>query len=172
MTRNSRGTQGYRAIALLRVGESSYVMNASDIWALGCIFYELAFNAKAFSDNFEVWDYVYRTHKLKGLQWLEVNERTAACVRELINRTLEVDWWKRSTTSDVLNMLDDLLSSDTCGLVFYVDEPESESDSSSSSLPLAPITRSRCMSPALSDEWTSSLVTPAITDIPVISDES
>jgi serine/threonine protein kinase len=34
-TRNSRSTQGYRAIELLRFGESGYVTKASDVWALG-----------------------------------------------------------------------------------------------------------------------------------------
>ena len=68
----------------------------------------------------------------------------------MINRTLEVDWWKRPTASDVLQMLESLFSPDAYGSVFYISEPESESDSSSSSLPLVSVPRSRSMSPALS----------------------
>jgi len=149
-TRNSRGTQGYRAIELLRLGEQGYVTKASDVWALGCIFYELAYKTKAFSDDIEVWDYVYRTQKLKGVKPLDVNERTAATARELIRRTLEVDWWKRPTASDVLHLLDSLTNQP--GLVFSIGEPESESDSTTSSIPVESLIESPSRSPALVKE--------------------
>jgi len=141
-TRNSRGTQGYRAIELLRLGEDGFVTKASDVWALGCIFYELAYKAKAFSDDIEVWDYVYRTQKLKGVKPLDVNKRAAATARELICRTSEVDWWKRPTASDVLQLLDSSTNQGTSGFVFYIGEPESESDSTASSIPLESLSKS------------------------------
>ena len=148
-TQNSRGTQGYRAIEMLKLEEQEpgYVSKASDIWALGCIFFELAFQSKAFSNDLAVWDYVYRTHKLDGQRSLEVNELVAVCVRELIKRTLEVDWWKRPTAGDVLQLVDSLTKSGTSGLVFYVGEPESESDSGASSIPLEPPTESPSLTP-------------------------
>src|SRR5271154_5475099 len=121
-TQNSRGTQGYRAIELLKLVEPGYVTKASDIWALGCIFYELAFQSKAFSNDLAVWDYVYRTHKLEGVRRLEVNERTAACVRELIKRTLEEDWSKRPAAGDVLQLLESLTNPSTSGLLYYLGE--------------------------------------------------
>jgi len=129
--------------------EPGYVSKASDIWALGCILFELAFQSKAFSNDLAVWDYVYRTHKLDGQRPLEVSELVAVCMRELIKRTLEVDWWKRPTAGDVLQLVDSLTKSGTSGLVFYVGEPESESDSSSSSIPLELPTESPSLTPPL-----------------------
>jgi hypothetical protein len=79
-----------------------------------------------------------------------VNERAAATARELIRRTLEVDWWKRPTASDVLHLLDSLTNQP--GLVFSIGEPESESDSTTSSIPLASLIESPSRSPALIKE--------------------
>lgn len=135
-TQNSRGTQGYRAIELVRVGELGFITKASDIWALGCIFYELAYQVKAFSDDIAAYDYVYNTRTLKGPKPLEMDERTTATTRELIRRNLEVDWWKRPTAKDVLQLLDSLTNQDTSGSVFYISEPDSEAESSNSSNPL------------------------------------
>jgi len=131
----------------LKLVEPGYVTKASDIWALGCIFYELAFQSKAFSNDLAVWDYVYRTHKLEGVRRLEVNERTAACVRELIKRTLEEDWSKRPAAGDVLQLLESLTNPGASGSVYYLSEPESELDSGAplqpvfDSLPLTPTPR-------------------------------
>jgi hypothetical protein len=94
---------------------------------------------------FSVWDYVYRTHKLEGVRRLEVNERTAAYVRELIKRTLEEDWWKRPTAGDVLQLLESLTNPGTSGLVYYLGQPESELDSSA---PLQPVIDSLSPTPA------------------------
>ena len=147
-TRNSRGTQGYRAIELLRLGELGFVTKASDIWALGCIFYELAYQTKAFSDDIEVWDYVYRTQKLKQARQLEVNERTAAAMRELICRTLEVDWWKRPTAKDILQLLDSLTANpDIPAWVFYIGQQNSETGRNHTSNLLEPLNGSLPFSP-------------------------
>jgi len=161
-TQNSRGTQGYRAIEMLNLEEQEpgYVSKASDIWALGCILFELAFKSKAFSNDLAVWDYVYRTHKLEGQRRLEVNERNAVCVRELIKRTLEVDWWRRPTARDVLQLVDSLTKSGTSGSVFYVGETESESDSGSSSIPLEPPTESPSLIPPPLLDFEQSSVVP------------
>lgn len=48
-TRYSRGTTGYRAPELLE--EKPTFNNKVDIWALGCIFYELITGSKAFHDD-------------------------------------------------------------------------------------------------------------------------
>ena len=93
-----------------------------------------------------MWDYA-STQKLKGHQRLDVNERTATCIRELIRRTLDVDWWKRPTAGDVVQLLDSLTNPDASGSVFYINEDESESDSSSSSVPLEQIINSRSLTP-------------------------
>jgi|SRR5277367_3205256 len=51
-TRYSRGTPGYRAPELLR--EDGKYTNKVDIWALGCILYELVFETKAFQSDWDV----------------------------------------------------------------------------------------------------------------------
>jgi len=53
-TRFSRGTAGYRAPELLK---TSKFTNKVDIWAFGCIIYELAMGKKAFSDDYAVDSY-------------------------------------------------------------------------------------------------------------------
>src|SRR5271155_2926404 len=52
----SRGTASYRAPELLDASKSTYTRQV-DIWALGCIIFELAFNKKAFSDDISVLSY-------------------------------------------------------------------------------------------------------------------
>src|SRR5277367_3838280 len=81
-TKYSQGSDGYRAPELLNLGEG-FVTQGSDIWALGCIFYELAYQKKAFSDDVAAGLYVYRPHKFKSLGRLPMDQRTAASVREL-----------------------------------------------------------------------------------------
>ena len=49
-TSQSRGTPGYRAPELLR--DESVYTNKVDIWALGCILYELACGRKAFNGDY------------------------------------------------------------------------------------------------------------------------
>src|SRR5437016_3900964 len=52
------GTPGYRAPELVVDGkEEKEFTNRVDIWALGCILYELAIGKKAFKDDFELVGY-------------------------------------------------------------------------------------------------------------------
>jgi serine/threonine protein kinase len=132
-TKHSQGSVGYRAIELLNTDDPSFT-KASDIWALGCILYELSYRKKAFTDDIAAWQYGYKPDKFQNLDRLEVGERTATCIRELIRRTLEIDWWKRPTARDVLQLLDSL-SKNTSESVFYLREAETGSETRSSSLP-------------------------------------
>lgn len=52
-TRYSRGTGGYRAPELL--SEDPKFTNKIDIWALGCILYELVAGKRAFRDDYSVY---------------------------------------------------------------------------------------------------------------------
>jgi serine/threonine protein kinase len=54
-TRRARGTEGYRATELLE--EVARYNNKADIWALGCICYQLCTGVKLFSSEFKVHDY-------------------------------------------------------------------------------------------------------------------
>lgn len=55
ITEQAKGTTGYRAPELIR--EISKFTNKVDIWALGCVVYELAFDHKPFSTDFSVYEY-------------------------------------------------------------------------------------------------------------------
>ena len=59
-TRLARGTASYRAPELL--AEVPQYTNKVDIWALGCILYELAFSRRAFVGDWEV--YMYRLQQM------------------------------------------------------------------------------------------------------------
>jgi serine/threonine protein kinase len=54
MTEHGRGSAGYRAPEL--VSDACYSTKV-DIWALGCIAYEIQTRTKAFSDDYEVYSY-------------------------------------------------------------------------------------------------------------------
>lgn len=127
-TQNARGTQGYRAVELVR--DQSFVTKASDIWALGCIFYQLAFNVKAFSSDFQVMEY-FHTKRKPDIPPLDVDERTGAFIRALVSRTLEIDWWKRPAARNVMQLMDRMSKRTTS--VFYIGGAASELEESSSS---------------------------------------
>lgn len=54
-TRDARGTQCYRAPELVQ--KSPRFNNKVDIWALGCILYELLFSKKAFDGDYAVFEF-------------------------------------------------------------------------------------------------------------------
>lgn len=60
---DATGTPSYRAPELLRGIDFTYT-NKVDIWALGCIFYELLFGRKAFAGDFAVREYSSSPEKL------------------------------------------------------------------------------------------------------------
>jgi len=116
-TKYSRGTTGYRAVELLNT-DKPFFAKASDIWALGCVFFELSYQKKAFLDDIAVWELHHEPHRFKDLHRLQVDGRTAACIRGLIHRTLEIDWGKRPTASDVLQLLDSLSKNSSNSVVY------------------------------------------------------
>ena len=57
-----KGTSSYRSPELVKDG---IYTNKVDIWAMGCIFYEIIFRHKAFRNDNAVYDY-YHHHKATG----------------------------------------------------------------------------------------------------------
>ena len=120
-TEHARGTQSYRAPELVR--ERSIVTQNSDIWALGCILYELAFSRKAFPRDYSVFEYIHSKTKLE-LHDLPGSERLRCYIRELISCMLEIDWWRRPSAKDVRRALDFLLEGTTAICVVHTGKEE------------------------------------------------
>src|SRR5271170_2984969 len=56
-TENGMGTPCYRAPELLNPEGKCKYSNKVDIWAMGCILYEVVLGKKAFSNDFLMWEY-------------------------------------------------------------------------------------------------------------------
>lgn len=86
-TRNGRGTGGYRAPELL--SEFSKFTKKVDIWALGCILYELAMGEKAFNDDYSVLSFLDSRSTLPSLNPIIPNglmTHLSECVYEMLKR--------------------------------------------------------------------------------------
>ena len=86
----SRGTPGYPAPELVD-GEFEIYTNKVDIWALGCIFYETMFKAKAFGNDGAVMAYFYPTGTLRQPQFSSYHGIKTALVMPMIVRMLSKD---------------------------------------------------------------------------------
>jgi serine/threonine protein kinase len=65
-----RGTSSYRAPELLR--DLPVYNNKVDIWALGCIFFELCTGRKAFTNDFAVFEYNRNPQLQLPTQWVGI----------------------------------------------------------------------------------------------------
>jgi serine/threonine protein kinase len=104
-TEQARGTECYRAPELLnRWGFS--VCKKSDIWALGCILYELLFGLKAFSSDFNLCQHIQSGHgpTIPNLIFVGINERFKKSLSELMNAMFALNWWERPSAQDILNL--------------------------------------------------------------------
>jgi serine/threonine protein kinase len=112
-TSAARGKDSYRAPELLRDSEAGY-NNKSDMWSFGCIAFELLTGRKAFSNDFEVWQYgaAKRSPKMyfKGLDDL---------AKYYLAGLLEVDLEKRPSARALLKekFLTETPSADSVGAV-------------------------------------------------------
>jgi serine/threonine protein kinase len=118
----SRGTCSYRAPELIADEKATYT-NKVDIWAIGCILYELAFGKKAFSDDLAVCQY--------SLQWSASGEKMAlpstsdtiphegkmVFVSKIIRDTLTIDETRRPKAEDLHQRFIDWGSSESVSLL-------------------------------------------------------
>ena len=104
-TRYSRGTIGYRAPEMLKE-EASY-NNKVDIWALGCILYEIACRKKAFASDYAVERLAFSEMSVQKPQIpkLPVSKRSQTCLSQLVDAMLDIQWWKRPSTSHLVMIL-------------------------------------------------------------------
>lgn len=100
----SRGTSSYRAPELLSA--SPYYNNKCDIWAFGCILYEIATGEKLFKDDFDAitrihagWDF-----QASEMKWPLLNIRNRP-MREafdiLVETMLAKDYPKRPSSDEL-----------------------------------------------------------------------
>ena len=102
-TRSGRGTEGYRAPEIMS-RDGGIVSKQSDIFALGCILYELISGQKAFVSDFDVYNYADKREP-PTIPSLEVDCRMAGYVRQLTYAMIQVDWELRPSASDILRAL-------------------------------------------------------------------
>lgn len=94
----------------------------SDIWAVGCILYELVgCGNKAFSHDFQIFQYGINRCKPKTPSFPEgLNLGLKSYILQLLDVLLEFDWWKRPSAREILGMLSSLHEETT--IVYLVDE--------------------------------------------------
>jgi serine/threonine protein kinase len=106
-TQFARGTECYRAWvrAPELMKEVGCVTQSSDVWALGCIFYELVFKIRAFRSDFHVFNYI-NSKRVPTIHSFSGSKRIRSYIKEFIYRMLEINWWERPSTSDILAALE------------------------------------------------------------------
>ena len=92
-TSSAAGTQGYRAPELVK-GQPHSFNNKVDIWAAGCILYELAVGSKAFADDWAAGHFS-PGEKLEITLDNNIDQDAQKCLIETINCLLRFDPRKR-----------------------------------------------------------------------------
>ncbi len=113
-TQDGRGTTGYRAPELLR--ETSVFNSKVDIWALGCILYELVFCKKAFSDDYEVTRLALFQKEIL-IPEVPSDELSPALV-SIIYECLKLDCLRRPSTRELWRRFRG--ETDPCNVMTYV----------------------------------------------------
>jgi serine/threonine protein kinase len=81
----------------------------SDIFALGCILYELVFAEKAFLHDYHIFEYTFSKSKPKLPSFPpELDDRLEAYITQFLLSTLEIDWWRRPPARALLQALNDI----------------------------------------------------------------
>ena len=98
-TEYARGVPGYRAPELLP--QDPKYSNKSDIWALGCILYEMLTRRRAFSSDFQVYQWMHSSEEFD----LSTLLPEYSSWRTLIRRMLQLDPTLRPRASVILLQL-------------------------------------------------------------------
>lgn len=97
-TRSARGTGGYRAPELFK--DLATFTNKVDIWALGCILFELTTGKKAFEDDWSARDYYVSTSGLQ-VSFPQVPKILQLHLLEIIHELLQRNQQQRPRVADL-----------------------------------------------------------------------
>jgi serine/threonine protein kinase len=117
-TDHARGTPCYRAPELVNFSGKSHFTNKVDIWAIGCIQYELLFRKKAFPNDFSVHEYRLK-HKVfksrfnipKDAAGVLTEHLTKAFLSDVLPQMLEIDASQRPSAKILCALFSNLLDS-------------------------------------------------------------
>jgi serine/threonine protein kinase len=101
-TPGASGTEGYRGPELVQ--EDSCFSKQSDIFALGCILYELATGKKAFSNDTSVFNF-RAIGQPPEIPQISVKPRVWTYLSQLITAMLQISWWQRPSACDILKVM-------------------------------------------------------------------
>ncbi len=119
-TQRARGTQCYRAPELL--SETSIVSRKSDIWAFGCILFELVFPLKAFKNDFQVFQFAASRSRPTFPSLPEgIDQRSRVYLEQSLFSALDIAWWKRPSAQAFVAMMESLSEETTD--VFKLETP-------------------------------------------------
>jgi serine/threonine protein kinase len=107
-TKHARGTSCYRAPELVHdfgEGHEFNYTNTVDIWAVGCILYELVLRKKAFLWDIDVQQYSKNPDPRQLLSPLEsekLPQRSLEDIQKTLRETLEVESARRPSATELL----------------------------------------------------------------------
>ena len=102
-TRYSRGTSGYRPPELLRDSQCTYT-NKVDIWAMGCLLYEIVVRKPAFADDFKVRHYFQKFSRSPrgSLQIpVDLDENRNLFIQEALDEMLQIEPPRRPSAQQI-----------------------------------------------------------------------
>ena len=103
-TPQAGGTDGYRAPELVKKDpRKREYCQQTDIFALGCIIYQLAFDRQPFLNDIAV--YQFEMGELPTVPRLIIEPRLATYVSQFINSMIQVVWWQRPNACDIIQAL-------------------------------------------------------------------
>ena len=104
-TRSSKGTSSYRAPELVREHGPGTFNNKVDIWALGCIIFEIVFRKKAFSSDFAVYQYAGTNGECFKIPDTTAMSIDLTLVSEVIKDLLAIDPSDRPSAQALVKVL-------------------------------------------------------------------
>jgi serine/threonine protein kinase len=105
VTHYGRGTACYRSPEMIR--EDPGVSKKSDIWALGCILFELVSGKKAFPQDLSLFTFLH-DKRIPAIPKLPIDFRSQCCLEELVRAMFHLDWWRRPSARNILEALSSL----------------------------------------------------------------